>query len=593
MDWQELESLAAPPEPDPTGGPTSSQALLRLFGGLERDVRVTLYRDHHAWCPYCQKVWLWLEERRVPYRVRKVTMFCYGQKETWYTDLVRGGMLPALQLDGRLITESDHILEALEEAFGTLGPGMNDPRVLPLRQLERQLFRAWCQWLCVPSRDAAEEARGRSGFDRVAERFAQALVADPGPFLLGELGTADLIFVPYVERMSASLAYYKGYLLRERHPAIDRWFAALERRSTYLGTQSDFHTHAHDLPPQMGGCHPSGTPEQRELAGRIDAGPWPIVGPERSDPETSQAEPDDGAALALARVLKHRAPLLARNPLGPVGLDRPLRCALTHLVTGRDCPPPAGSATGLRYLRDRISVPRDMPLHAARLLRRALERTAGLDPSDPMAEGEPIPMRHRRDQDPAPFLGARAVPPSNRERGGFLPILALVALLGTATPGGALQVGGSTRFVRAPWKVGLTSYTTNVGQTRAEYFFTLNLDREAGASLGSLTIQQIRGADWHFPFAVDRTRAFLGVPRREGPSVPVQATFDAAARRFTLRFPEPVPPGATVTVSVRPWTNPSQADTYLFQVVAFPAGPEPVASPVGVGTLRIYQTNDW
>jgi hypothetical protein len=157
----------------------------------------------------------------------------------------------------------------------------------------------------------------------------------------------------------------------------------------------------------------------------------------------------------------------------------------------------------------------------------------------------------------------------------------------------ALELGGRTEFVRAPWKVTLTSYTTNVGQSPAEYFFTLSLDPEAGASLGSLTIQQIRGADWQFPFAVDRTRAFLGVPRREGTPVPVQARFDADARRFTLTFPGPVPPGSTVTVSLRPWYNPSQADTYLFQVVAFPAGPEPVASPVGVGTLRIYQPFDW
>nr|WP_216900172.1 glutathione S-transferase family protein [Synechococcus sp. CCY 9618] len=414
MDWWELEPLGAPPDPDPMGGPASARALLRLFGHSERDVRVTLYRDHHAWCPYCQKVWLWLEERRVPYRVRKVTMFCYGQKESWYTDLVRGGMLPALELDGRLITESDQILEELERAFGSLGPGMTDPAVLPLRQLERQLFRAWCQWLCVPSRDGSQESSGRAGFDRFAERFGLALVADPGPFLLGELSSADLIFVPYVERMSASLAYYKGYLLRERHPAIDRWFAALERRSTYLGTQSDFHTHAHDLPPQMGGCHASGSQEQRHLAGRIDSGPWPILGPERPDPETSQSAPEDAASVALARVVKHRAVLLARNPLGPDGMDRPLRCALTQLISGRSCPPPAGSAAGLRYLRDRISVPRDMPLHSARSLRSALERTAGLDPADPMASGEPIPWRHRRDQDPAPFL---ATPTPSPPRG--------------------------------------------------------------------------------------------------------------------------------------------------------------------------------
>jgi glutathione S-transferase len=60
------------------------QATLRLFGQTEADVRVTLYRDNHAWCPYCQKVWLWLEEKQIPYKIEKVTMFCYGKKEAWY-----------------------------------------------------------------------------------------------------------------------------------------------------------------------------------------------------------------------------------------------------------------------------------------------------------------------------------------------------------------------------------------------------------------------------------------------------------------------------------------------------------------------------
>ena len=104
--WEELASIA-PPLPSPADlvdGPTSPQASLRLFGAMPGEVRVTLYRDHHAWCPYCQKVWLWLEERRIPYRIRKVTMFCYGEKERWYTRLVPSGMLPARELDGRVIT---------------------------------------------------------------------------------------------------------------------------------------------------------------------------------------------------------------------------------------------------------------------------------------------------------------------------------------------------------------------------------------------------------------------------------------------------------------------------------------------------------
>mgnify|MGYP000394746138 CR=1 FL=1 len=114
------------------------------------------------------------------------------------------------------------------------------------------------------------------------------------------------------------------------------------------------------------------------------------------------------ALIALARVLKHRQPILERNPLGPERFDPALRCALAALVPGDHQPQtqPPGSAPGLRYLRDRISVPRDMPLHAARRLRQALETTASLDPLAGTAQGEPLPMAHRRDQDPKPFLQA-------------------------------------------------------------------------------------------------------------------------------------------------------------------------------------------
>jgi glutathione S-transferase len=413
LSWSELEERVQD-NPARTGtgrseGPTNAQARLRLFGQPESAVRVTLYRDHHAWCPYCQKIWLWLEERRIPYRVEKVTMFCYGEKELWYKRLVPSGMLPALALDGQLVTESDRILEVLEQAFGSLGHGMGDPAVLPLRRLERLLFRAWCQWLCMPH-SGRGDAQARQQFRQWATAMEQALAAAGGPFLLGEdLGTADLVFVPYVERMNASLAYYKGYLLRQEHPAIDRWFRALEQRGTYRGTQSDFHTHCHDLPPQMGGCYANGNARQRELAARIDNGPWPIVNGAMDDPETSEPPPtdlnhDQPAPTALARVLRHRDGLLQRNPLGAGGFDLPLRTALTTLIEHQTLTPPPGSARGLRHLRDRISVPRDMPLHAGRLLRQALERTAALDPLSPDGQGEPISERHRRDQDPQPFL---------------------------------------------------------------------------------------------------------------------------------------------------------------------------------------------
>ena len=128
-------------------------------------------------------------------------------------------------------------------------------------------------WLCYPSRSVQEELKRKQGFMQVASIVDQALASTSGPFFLEDFSTADVVFVPYVERMNASLFYYKGFLLRDPtvFPNISGWFDALESRQTYLGTQSDFHTHCHDLPPQMGGCFESGDDNQQECMKRVDS----------------------------------------------------------------------------------------------------------------------------------------------------------------------------------------------------------------------------------------------------------------------------------------------------------------------------------
>lgn len=393
LSWEELATLTDF-QIDTVNGTTNSQARLRLFGHSESDVRVTLYRDNHAWCPYCQKVWLWLEEKQIPYRIEKVTMFCYGEKESWYKQKVPSGMLPALELDGRIITESDDILLALERAFGTLGLGMKDPQVIPLRQLERLLFRAWCGWLCYPANSPQAEKRNQEQFKGVVAQVESALSQTAGGYFLDEFGTADVIFTPYVERMNASLYYYKGYSLREEHPRLGVWFDAMETRSTYRGTQSDFHTHAHDLPPQMGGCWENGTSQMVTNKTRVDNGPWFGL------PDVSYPEPATSRVEALARTIKHRANIVRVNPAEDDLFDEALRCALTRMMTGEDCTPPPESDLALRYLRDRVNVPRDMSIYAAKRLREALETTAALVGS---RQNPPLPLNHRRDQNPLNF----------------------------------------------------------------------------------------------------------------------------------------------------------------------------------------------
>ncbi len=191
LSWIELESLTNF-SIDYENGPTNAQSIKRLFGHSSSDIRVVLYRDNHAWCPYCQKIWLWLEEKQIPYAIQKVTMFCYGEKERWYKNVVPSGMLPAIALDGDIITESDDILIALEKTFGPLYRGMTDGAVLPLRKLERLLFRAWCFWLCYPTRSPREDNQRREAFVSVAKQVEAGLEKSLGPFFLEEFSTADV-----------------------------------------------------------------------------------------------------------------------------------------------------------------------------------------------------------------------------------------------------------------------------------------------------------------------------------------------------------------------------------------------------------------
>ena len=168
--------------------------------------------------------------------------------------------------------------------------------------------------------------------------------------------------------------------------------------------------------------------------------------------------------------------------------------------------------------------------------------------------------------------------------------LALPALL---PAGRALELDGQTWFNRPPWTLQFRNYYWYVGQTAAEYYFTITLPEQAGAGLGSLVIQQTRGVDRNFQFSPGRTRAFVGLPRREGPAIPVEAQFDNAQRRITVAFPQPPQPGQTITVALKPWNNPFQADTYMFSVQAKPAGPNPQPASLGFATMQIFDGNQF
>ena len=402
LTWEDLSKFEIK-DFDRVNGKNNSYSNLRLFGKNENEVMITFYRDRHSWCPYCQKIWLWLEFKRLPYRVKKINMFCYGRKESWFIEKVRSGKLPAIEYRGQVITESDRIITFLENEFGALGSYISSNNLRKTRVLEREIFRSWCNWLCRENSNFLENFSRKEGFKESISKLEKLLITsksgliDPSVSKSDELepGIGDLIFIPYIERMNASLSYYKGYNLRENYPNINNWLTLLENSSTYRGTQGDFHTHCHDLPPQMGGCYKEINDKQIYFSELINNGEG--LGNLELN---KKLDLDYYANFALKRVLKHRENIIKTNPYDKKLFEESLRSALTYLITGEVILPREIGGKSLRYLKNRISVPRDMPVISARLLRQSLNKIESFNNNN---EIDQIPISHRYDQNPIYF----------------------------------------------------------------------------------------------------------------------------------------------------------------------------------------------
>ena len=430
--WDELEMLAykvskdlgvpLPNDVDLENGPPNPMSLKRTFGNTDQEPRIKLYRDHAAWCPYCHKVVLQLEEKKIPYIIEKINMRCYGDKPQSFLQKVPSGLLPVLEVDGHIITESAVIQQLLEQWFphpALLPPEGTDEhdRAMSLMRLERQLFGDWMQYLCNGWGDEMNRKRFEATMDEVKSTLSVA----EGPYFLSTFSLVDIVFAPFLERIVASIPYYKGVVVRGsgRWPALERWFDAMETRPAYMAFKSDFFTHCHDLPPQLGGC--ASTTDGKAVEAIIDGAdgtswslPLDPITPQSLEPLSTGDNPPVDRFVAASKLISNNKAVVrfalrgvgsrgARPVTAPLSdptatpnmehekeVDAALRHVAHLMLTGRvedgnhnkaniSSNPSTqgvvradGVPLSLAYLRDRVGVPRDMPYPSARQFRAHL-----------------------------------------------------------------------------------------------------------------------------------------------------------------------------------------------------------------------------
>jgi glutathione S-transferase len=175
------------------------------------------------------KVWMTLEQKRIPYRIEKINMRCYGDKPSSFTRMQPSGAIPVAIIDGETYRQSNDIIFALEEKFPKEEPMMfgDQNKIRELLGLERKLFGSWMYWLTSYDRNGGLKEGFVSTLMEV-ERELQS-VNGRGFFLGDRVSVVDCMFAPFLERMAASMLYFKGFQIRVAEgektdfPAVNRW----------------------------------------------------------------------------------------------------------------------------------------------------------------------------------------------------------------------------------------------------------------------------------------------------------------------------------------------------------------------------------
>jgi len=208
-----------------------------------------LYRDTNGWCPFCEKVWLALEEKQIPYDEVLINL---QDKPDWYKAMIPTTLVPAIELhddaydgqrrgSGQLIYESADILKHLDEAF---------PETAQLRASEAvpevaEAVLSTAFSFVYSSRNATLTAQDRS--DRRTKFYAALDTLDGflagegnGPFLNGaSITAADIALLPMLERYRYQLPFLvpgeEPLLVNAGQPrlGLQAWFDALDSAPSF------------------------------------------------------------------------------------------------------------------------------------------------------------------------------------------------------------------------------------------------------------------------------------------------------------------------------------------------------------------------
>eukprot|EP00931_Biecheleriopsis_adriatica_P078378 TRINITY_DN51844_c0_g1_i1.p1 TRINITY_DN51844_c0_g1~~TRINITY_DN51844_c0_g1_i1.p1 ORF type:complete len:467 (-),score=99.92 TRINITY_DN51844_c0_g1_i1:23-1384(-) len=389
--WADLEVLASETKPSES----------------KDEPVLTFYRDTNGWCPFCERVWLALNEKGIPYDEVLINLY---DKPPWYKDMVPTNLVPAIKFasGGEVIWESDRILRRLDDAFPETKPLFKNPdSVDKVSQLTGAVMNA-SMGLAYRTGNLTEmslEVR-RERLIAAIDELETHLASSEGPFLLGsELTAADCMAVPMLERYAVQLPFFAAELeIRDadRWPSLARWYAAMDTNPSYknkvVGDKYSWTIVAPELMRIFSGNNGTLEGATAARAAKAEAAAAELLalrpGSVRDHDQAARFEAaskvlSNRKAIvmdAINQEPKSQKELQRLDPSKATSVEVALQAAVASLLTTSPpvlpaSAPPSEVAEACRYVAARLCAPRDMGAPAAAALRDVLQTLASLTDS--------------------------------------------------------------------------------------------------------------------------------------------------------------------------------------------------------------------
>ncbi|PSS32605.1 Glutathione S-transferase [Actinidia chinensis var. chinensis] len=184
------------------------------------------YPDVLGDCPFCQRVQLTLEEKKIPYKMNLINL---NDKPQWFLEVSPEGKVPVIKFDDKWIPDSDVIVGLIEEKFP-------DPPLSPppeVTSVGSKIFLSFIKFL--KSKDPTD------GTEQALLDELKALdehLKAHGPYVNGEnICAVDLNLAPKLFHLDVALAHFKGWKVPESLIHVHNYMKLLFSRESFKKTE--------------------------------------------------------------------------------------------------------------------------------------------------------------------------------------------------------------------------------------------------------------------------------------------------------------------------------------------------------------------